>query len=692
MRSQTTSPPVTVTVLAALWVSVGRCGTAGSPWPRCDSGKFSLEKDLPQDALWDCPGSTWPVSTERSSSIDTVYDPEPARQVCMDKRISYNHTIPNSGAYRPVKAESGEYLYCPPQRWLNNLHHGATVLLYHPCAALRERLLLSVLARSCLSDYILTLHPELKKQTPVALVSWGRTLELPTVATSDICSWLETTTTTGSRYGDVWQTRKYDLLLTWPAEKHLSRKREQQYMHLQTTETKESVRQCCEQTLFPLLDGGMDAELQSRKKRRSMIKMKEEKKRRQSRAVIRENQENAEDKEERENTAAHGLPQLTNQTSGTIFNITEKIQIHSKTSEPSAEPLPRTRTSSEASLRANSPGPRDAPFSPESEISNKSASLLVSGASKAMLTPAPRGSTSSEPKLNAEPENHSLTPPAKPLQSNPEPPDLKYPNSLAGNEVIPNGVSSEHSVSTKTETPHWVQGQAALPPSKENAIEDNTDITEQGDKVSAKCTPTQKDFDKDNIAHDKMKDNEVVDVKEREVEHNQTQSNTHIHSKTKKTGFDSASQTQSLPDLLPQNNHRLPQPASYLPNTHDCGDCDPDGHCDCAEASGTQDRAGVLSRGMPRTPRTDEAVWAAAALGFLLVLLALSVLHTRLYRHWRTTPSLYWHDPRQDYDSVADVIRRRLKIAKTRRKRGRRQECVLLPSSTSSDEEQWKHP
>ena len=27
-----------------------------------------------------------------------------------------------SGPYRPVGAESGEYLYCPAERWLNNLH------------------------------------------------------------------------------------------------------------------------------------------------------------------------------------------------------------------------------------------------------------------------------------------------------------------------------------------------------------------------------------------------------------------------------------------------------------------------------------------------------------------------------------------------------------------------------------------
>lgn len=51
-------------------------------------------------------------------------------------------------------------------------------------------------------------------------------------------------------------------------------------------------------------------------------------------------------------------------------------------------------------------------------------------------------------------------------------------------------------------------------------------------------------------------------------------------------------------------------------------------------------------------PRTDEAVWAAGAVGFILVLLTLSVLHTRLYRHCRPSTSLYWHDNQQDYDSV----------------------------------------
>ncbi|XP_026581806.1 tumor protein p53-inducible protein 13, partial [Pseudonaja textilis] len=42
------------------------------------------------------------------------------------------------------------------------------------------------------------------------------------------------------------------------------------------------------------------------------------------------------------------------------------------------------------------------------------------------------------------------------------------------------------------------------------------------------------------------------------------------------------------------------------------------------------------------TPRTEEATWAASALIFLLVLLTLAILYTRLHRKCRRGPSLYW--------------------------------------------------
>lgn len=121
-------------------------------------------------------------------------------------------------------------------------------------------------------------------------------------------------------------------------------------------------------------------------------------------------------------------------------------------------------------------------------------------------------------------------------------------------------------------------------------------------------------------------DDEVVGVKEREVEK-------HGHTHLAKSG-----------DSLARNQ---PNPRQSDPSG--CDGCKEGERCDCVKGSGTTGE----SNGLPRTRRTDEAVWAAAALGFLLVLLALSVLHTRLYRHWRAPPSLYWHDPQQDYDSVA---------------------------------------
>ncbi|KAJ8280775.1 hypothetical protein GJAV_G00058840 [Gymnothorax javanicus] len=109
--------------------------------------------------------------------------------------------------------------------------------------------------------------------------------------------------------------------------------------------------------------------------------------------------------------------------------------------------------------------------------------------------------------------------------------------------------------------------------------------------------------------------------------------------------------------------------------------------CECV-VTGAPPEGAVLRVKQP-TLRTDEAVWAAAALGFLLVLLALSVLHTRLYQHWRTAPSLYWHHPRHDDDSVADVVRRRLKMLGRKKRRapqGRRQDFMLLPSSSTEEE------
>lgn len=607
MPSEAASPPLTVTVLAALWVSLGRCGVFGSPRQGCDDGKLSLDRDLPADAVyWDCTLSAWPESTQRLPSIDTVYDPEPARQICMDKTISYYHRIPNSGEYRPVRAESGEYLYCPPQRWLNNVRHGAAVLLYHPCVPLQELHMLSSLARSCLPHYILTPHPQLNKHMPVALVSWGRTLELSTAASLDICDWLEITQTSRKESDGVTPMRTYTLLMTWSAEAHQLE---------ETTKIKDSLRQCCEQTICSLLSGATEAQLEPSMKDECSKQMKVGSKSRRMRAAF------------------------------TDFRDGQNI---SSMLGPSAESLQVKRKPLGLSSQRETP-----------QIQNQTQGHEP-------RPTAPSGLNTSE----TEDQKGRLILQPAPLQPRPEQSDLRNLNHFA---VSGGGVSNKQNHTDRPEAQTLSFKDEGTVKQKE------TDSAKNSIKVD---NSKEKNLIKDHAADGKMKENEAVDIKERELEHTQIHSAVHSHHKSESTASDSVFKPQS--EDQPQQH---PQAASHRqPVSRDCDSCTPGEHCDCTKASEAEAQAAAVGNGLQRTLRTDEAVWAAAALGFLLVLLALSVLHTRLYRHWRTMPSLYWHDPSQDYDSVADVIRRRLRIAKRRRKRGRRQECVLLPSSSSSDE------
>lgn len=454
-REATAPTQLTMTVLAALWVSLETGDSAAAGDPRCDNGKLSLRRDLPEDGdLWRCPESKWVEHEQWHFGVDKIFRPEPTKQICMDQPISYQQQIPHSGAFRPVAAARGEYLYCPPQRWLNNLHRGSTILLYHPCAPEAERRRLSALARSCLPDFVLTSHPKLRKGMPLALVSWGRVLELSTALSADICHWLEATV--NLREVVEGPECEYNLLLTWSSW--------QRDRSNAAVTTKESLWQCCERTVSSLR-----ADLNSPMKDANTTHKSE----RRRRAAVRY-------EAQRENAT-----KISNPSTGLV----NKTSIRSP---PTAAP----------------------------PLQGVVRSDIVAGQGK--------------PAVQIHSQNRSHT-------------------------------------------------SVMIPP--------------------------------------RAPSGESVEVKQREA------NNTHA------------------------------------PKT-------------------TQQRRKEL----PGTPRTDEAVWAAAALGFLLVLLTLSVLHTRLYRHWRAPPSLYWHDPRQDYDSVADIIRRRLRIAQRRRKRGRRQECVLLPSSSSSDE------
>lgn len=539
--------PGSVIVLVAIWVALVRC-LDKSPWTGCDNGKVLLDTDLPKDAAnWDCPTPLWPES-ERLYNVDTEYDPEPAKLTCMDQHITFNHTIPNSGAFRPVGADSGEYFFCPPQRWLNSLHRGATVFLYHPCSPLDERLLLSALARSCISDYILTPFKNLDRKRPIALVSWGRTLEVSTAASFEICDWLNTTSSRKTNAEEMAHEHHYNLLLTRSVEQDKHKM------------NKGSLKQCCEQTISSLTKNMKVTQLPSNFQTRSLKHIKE-----------------------REKRAAIGS---TTNLSKISSNQTSKV-IHKLQSDG----LPETSSSQ------NTVDQRDA---------------------KDIL-----------------------------LKENPLP------------------KMSNISQSTTNDI-HLIHPQGQLQKSSSSKMEKNHNIGNATIR-SKVFKPIAKQRGGVSKVAANSKDNEVINVEGRETD------NINNDAKSQQSGLNGS---ESL-----RKSHPVISVAS------DGGDCQckVDQPCECGNGAGAAGAGGVRG-GFQRTPRTDEAVWAAGALAFILVLLTLSILHTRLYKHWRRGTSLYWHDPRQDYDSVADVIRRRLRLAKKRRKRSRKKECVLLPTSSSSEE------
>lgn len=335
----------------------------------------------------------------------------------------------------------------------------------------------------------------------------------------------------------------------------------------------DSLRQCCERTIYSLLSGATEAELEHSVKTERSKQTKVGSKTRQMRAALKVVD--------------------SNESNNTMANVSRTVPQRSGDGQNNSSTL-----GSSADQRK-----------PFDLSSSREAPQVPTQASKPRLTaPLALNISETEAQKGLRKLNHS--------------------------PVSAHGVSSKRTFTDRPE---------ALILKETDSIKHNTKVDKSKEKI----------FDSSD---GNMEDNEVVDVKERELEHTQIQCAPGSHQKSESTGSDSVPKPQSEAQA-----QQHPQTASHSqPINRDCNSCAPGEHCDCVKASGSeaQAAAAVVYRELQRTPRTDEAAWAAAALGFLLVLLTLSVLHTRLYRHWRITPSLYWHNPSDDYDSVAgNVIR-----------------------------------
>ncbi|XP_051522134.1 uncharacterized protein tp53i13 isoform X2 [Myxocyprinus asiaticus] len=454
----------------------------------CDNGKTNLVTDLPEPDELVCQ-ELWPQSQM------------PADYICMDTPIIYSDRIPTLGPYRPVEVESGEYLYCPPQRWLNNLKKGALVLLYHPCVSAEARKSLAVLAHSCLPHYILTTYPWLSRHRPLAVVSWGRSLEMSRI-TLGLCDWLVSISSNINQYSTS-QRAKYSLYLTKPAPvdrlMNIS-------LEMSKVERSKSLKHCCMEAL------------------RLNVVQRTRGRTRKTRMALQQTSEQVE---------------LKTEVKQDKLDSTESAYLKI------IDTLPQNVTKEMASL----------------------AMLTVNVTQSLSLV-----KDSEEPEVSAKDKDKKI---------------IDAEKQFAQNKVV-------------------------------NRHNDQTDRKSQ----------------KNTVAEGRR--------------------------------------------------HRIKTDTKAQRSGSECGEL---GQCGVTDLKSLHLEGPMRGERIP-IPRTDEAVWAAAALGFLLVLLTLSVLHTRLYRHCRSSPSLYWHDNQQDYENVGDIIRRRLRTVGRRKRRSsqsRRHECALLSFSSTEE-------
>ncbi|XP_037930198.1 uncharacterized protein LOC119669381 [Teleopsis dalmanni] len=100
---------------------------------------------------------------------------------CLNETIRYDDKIPTHGAFRLLPPKYGTYQFLPPQRWLRSVAEGAIVMLYHPCAYTKQVELLQKTVSSCMYRHIITPSLLLSPERPMALIAWGKSLQLSVV-------------------------------------------------------------------------------------------------------------------------------------------------------------------------------------------------------------------------------------------------------------------------------------------------------------------------------------------------------------------------------------------------------------------------------------------------------------------------------------------------------------------------------
>lgn len=144
----------------------------------CDNGVDNIDVDfiLSRSYEYMCESDDGVLTPTRTtpllSCLENQEIPKPLHQ-CLGTDIEYEDDPPRGGPHRPLWPRYGEYVYCPPQRWVHSIEHGAVVFLYHPCADPIQVDLFKSIIRSCLRRHIITPYRNLPLEQPFALMTYG---------------------------------------------------------------------------------------------------------------------------------------------------------------------------------------------------------------------------------------------------------------------------------------------------------------------------------------------------------------------------------------------------------------------------------------------------------------------------------------------------------------------------------------
>lgn len=187
--------------------------------PNCDDGKTNIKIDFdPEDKTHNYNYVCLRLRTEYEPSFATygiqrefIIPPAfKAPSYCLNETIDYEERLPTFGAHRFLYPKYGEYKYLPPQRWMHTLEYGGIVMLYHPCANKMQVEKLRSTLSACAYRHVITPFISLLPKRPLAIVVWGKSLEMSVVDVSTVVDFIKNNGNKGPATGEP-NVQRYDV-------------------------------------------------------------------------------------------------------------------------------------------------------------------------------------------------------------------------------------------------------------------------------------------------------------------------------------------------------------------------------------------------------------------------------------------------------------------------------------------------